>query len=145
VIERLPLGENVNAVAQAARDYLALGLQPIPIPLRSKNPGRDDWQDERCTVEDVPQKFSSHKNIGLLLGEASNGLVDLDLDCPEAVALAPAFLPFTGFKSGHATNPVSHYWYVSPPGEWFRQLDLAPFDHLIWPHPWVIDDRWPRL
>jgi hypothetical protein len=29
--------------------------------------------------------------------------------------------------------------------EWFRQLDLAPFDHLIWPHPWVIDDRWPRL
>ena len=71
MIERLPLPvEPANAVAQAARDYLLMGWQPIPIPLRAKNPGRDDWQLERWTVEDVPQKFSSQGNIGVLTGEA---------------------------------------------------------------------------
>jgi hypothetical protein len=99
---------------QAARDYLAMGWQPIPVPLRSKNPNRTGWEDERWTLEDVPQKFFPHGNIGVLTGEASHGLIDLDLDCAEAVALAPAFLPPTGFKSGRASNPYSHYWYLAP-------------------------------
>ena len=104
-----------NQVAQAALDYLNAGWQPIPVPSRSKNPGRDDWQLERWTAEDVPQRFTVDKNIGLILGAASNGLCDCDLDSPEAIALAPVFLSKTTFISGHASAEKSHYWYRCSP------------------------------
>lgn len=103
-----------NQIAQAAYDYQALGWQVIPIPLQSKNPNRTGWQNERWTPEDVPQKFFPHGNIGVLLGEPSHGLIDIDLDCAIACRLAPAFLPPTEFKSGRASNPYSHYWYSVP-------------------------------
>src|SRR5690606_25217523 len=45
----------------------------------------------------------------LLLGPAS-GIVDVDLDCEEAVALAPHFLPPT-CTFGRASAPRSHYLY----------------------------------
>jgi hypothetical protein len=105
-----------NIVAQAARDYLNAGWQPIPVPSRSKDPSnRKGWQNERWTVADVPQQFPADSNIGLLLGAVSNGLVDLDLDCPEAITLAPMMVPATGFKSGHKSAPLSHYWYIGAP------------------------------
>lgn len=105
-----------NQVAQAALDYLNTGWQPIPVPSRSKDPSnRKGWQNERWTAQDVPQQFPANSNIGLLLGAASNGLADLDLDCPEAIALAPMLAPPTGFKSGHKSAPLSHYWYKGVP------------------------------
>jgi hypothetical protein len=113
-----------NQVAQAALDYLNAGWQPVPVRPNSKKPVHDDWPNMRLTAADVPQQFTAHKNIGLLLGAASNGLVDLDLDCPEAVALAPAFLPATGFKSGRLSNPVSHYWYTGTPLPEHREFEF---------------------
>jgi hypothetical protein len=114
--ELLPFRDaSVNVVAKAACDYLNAGWQPVPIGQRSKKPARDAWQLERWTVADVPEQFSADRNIGLLLGEASNGLTDMDLDCLEAVALAPMMAPAAGFKSGRPSNPFSHYWYKSTP------------------------------
>ena len=58
---RVPLLEieQTNVVAQAARDYLNAGWQPIPVPSRSKGPDdRKGWQHERWTVADVPSAFS---------------------------------------------------------------------------------------
>jgi hypothetical protein len=46
-----------------------------------------------------------------LLGEASDGLVDVDLDCEEAVRAADVLLPATGLVSGRAGAPRSHRWY----------------------------------
>jgi hypothetical protein len=43
--------------------------------------------------------------------------VDVDLDCPEAVAVADAFLPRTGMISGRPGNPRSYRWYVAPDAE----------------------------
>ena len=57
------------------------------------------------------------RNVGIVLGDLSDGIVDLDLDCPEAVALAPDFLPKTNCVFGRPSNPRSHYLYrVSKPG-----------------------------
>ncbi|MCA9309574.1 MAG: bifunctional DNA primase/polymerase, partial [Phycisphaerales bacterium] len=53
-------------------------------------------------------------NIGLLLGTPSGGLVDIDLDCVEAVELAPQFLPPTVTVTGRPSRPRSHWWYVCP-------------------------------
>lgn len=47
----------------------------------------------------------------MILGEASDGLMDIDLDCPEALPLASALLPGTGMVSGHTSKPRSHYFF----------------------------------
>jgi hypothetical protein len=123
VTERLPLLAEPNAVAQAARDYLSAGWQPIPVRPRSKKPVRDAWQLERWTERDLPEQFSADKNIGLLLGAPSNGLVDLDLDCSAAVALGSLMLPATGFKSGRPSKPFSHFWYSGNPVPEHRKFE----------------------
>jgi hypothetical protein len=45
------------------------------------------------------------------LGPKSGGLCDVDLDCTEAVVLAPAFLPPTHAVFGRKSKPRSHYLY----------------------------------
>ncbi len=96
-----------------AYSYYRQQWMPIYLPSRSKKPGRINWQNERLKEEDLPTYFSKEVNIGLLLGEPSNGLCDVDLDCKEAVILAREFLPETCRKSGRETSPQSHWWYYS--------------------------------
>ncbi|GJQ30455.1 MAG: hypothetical protein HBSAPP03_23390 [Phycisphaerae bacterium] len=97
----------------AARWYLARGYAPIPVPAGTKVPVLKGWTDMRLADADLPQHFNGMGNIGVLLGEPSGWLVDVDLDCEEAVALAPTFLPPTDTKSGRPGKPLSHWWYVS--------------------------------
>ncbi len=108
------------ATQDAARRYIGRGWSPIPVPPNSKNPSRLGWESERWSVEDVPDAWNNGQNIGLLTGEPSGWLVDVDLDCPEAAKIAGRFLPTT-LTSGRAGSPDSHWWYVSPGteyGEW---------------------------
>src|SRR5688500_5829468 len=44
-------------------------------------------------------------NMAVVTGEASKGLVDADLDCPEAVLAAKYCLPPTGMRFGRRSNP----------------------------------------
>ena len=54
----------------------------------------------------LPEYFNgAEQNIGVLLGDPSGHTVDVDLDCPEALALAGWFLPPTGCKFGRLTRP----------------------------------------
>jgi hypothetical protein len=99
----------------AAR-YIERGYAPIPVPAGSKNPDRRGWERERHTLEDVPRCWSNGQNIGLLTGEPSGWLVDVDLDVPEAVAIAGQLLSPTR-TSGHEGAPGSHWWYVAEGAE----------------------------
>jgi P4 family phage/plasmid primase-like protien len=65
-------------------------------------------------LEDVPKYFNNEQNIGILLGEPSGGLIDVDLDTPEAVAAGRYLLPDT-LRSGRERSPNSHYWYRCDP------------------------------
>ena len=98
----------------AAAGYLARGFQPIPVPDLDgepvKGPRWAGWQNFRGGVE----AFSVPGNVGLLLGAPSKGLVDIDLDCPEALAASRVFLPSTDMRHGRAGNPGSHWWYQCP-------------------------------
>src|SRR3982751_6243691 len=98
---------------EAVRQYMERGLSPIPIPAGSKNPNRTGWQTERWTIEDVPRLWNNAQNVGVLCGSPSNGRVDVDCDCPEAVRLAPKFLLPT-LKGGRDTAPNSHWWFAAP-------------------------------
>jgi len=85
---------------------------PIPIPSGSKNPNRPGWQKERYSEDEILTGFPPDSNIGLLLGEPSGGLIDIDLDWPEARLIAPEILPATNMMSGRTSAPYSHFWYI---------------------------------
>lgn len=111
-------GEKISAT-QAGADlqaiapkYHAKGWAVISVPYRSKNPGRNGWQNERLTPKDIARQFNGRvQNLGVLLGEPSGWLIDVDLDHPLAVTLASEFLPFTTAIFGRKSNPRSHYLY----------------------------------
>jgi hypothetical protein len=71
------------------------------------------------TAADVPGAFPDPSNVGVILGAASGGLVDVDLDCPEARAAAPLVLPPTDLIGGRESAPDSHWWYAveDPPAK----------------------------
>jgi len=100
-----------NPTLAAAIAYTRRGWRVVPIPRGSKNPGDaygEEWQESRLELDDLPRYFSLPINIGALLGEPSGGLVDVDLDCRYARALAPHFLPPTDLRSGRPSSPESH-------------------------------------
>ncbi|MCK6553317.1 DUF3987 domain-containing protein [Candidatus Binatia bacterium] len=96
----------------AALEYIGRGWLPIPIPYRSKAPILNDWPALRLTVATAPSYFNGQAaNVGLLLGTP---LVDVDLDCNEALAVAEDWLPPTDRTSGRPDGRVTHHWYLSP-------------------------------
>lgn len=98
-----------------ALGYIGRDWAPTPVSFKSTCPS---WV---ANPADYPGRRSAlfqrvSQNIGILMGEASNGLSDVDLDCAEAVAVAPYFLPKSDAIFGRAGNPSSH---------WLFQADLA--------------------
>ena len=95
---------------QAAKQYFELGLIPIPIPPKEKAPTLRGWNSLGAT--NAQRAFENHAgNVGLLLGDPSGGLVDVDIDCPVVLPVAAEILPKTGAVHGRPGNPGSHYWY----------------------------------
>lgn len=112
------------AVQKTALEYLACGFKPVPLPPRSKGPRLRGWQDLRIEVGQVEHYFNDpDANIGLILGEPSGWLVDVDLDCPEAVQLADQFLPPTPAVTGRPSAPRSHRWYIAEGAKTERHSD----------------------
>lgn len=99
--------------AQHASSYLDRGWCPIPVPYGKKGPTLKGWPDLRLQPHEVDRQFRDKMNIGVLLGEPSGNLVDIDLDCGEACVLAPDLLPPTPAVFGRASKPASHWLYVA--------------------------------
>ena len=74
-----------------ACEYIRRGWRPIHIPPREKNPGRDGWQSQRIAESDLREYFRADSNIGVLNGEPSGWLVDIDLDHPLAASWPTIF------------------------------------------------------
>jgi hypothetical protein len=101
-------------VRAAAHYYRQRDFLPIPCGFKTKKPVLDAWEELRPSVEDLDDLFPAgvRRNVGLLLGKPSAGLVDADLDRMEAVIAAEQLMPKTGWVSGRSGKPKSHYWYV---------------------------------
>jgi putative DNA primase/helicase len=103
----------VTALLLARRYLCERQWAPIPVPFRSKAPVVAGWSALRLGAEDLDAHFNGQpSNIGVLLGAPSGGLVDVDLDCGEAVRLATVFLPPTRSRFGRASRRASHWLYV---------------------------------
>lgn len=98
---------------EAAREYVRRGWSVVPVPFKKKRPVLKEWEQLRLGENDLDQYFDQPANIGLILGEPSGWLVDVDLDCSEARAIAANYLPATSAKSGRAGAPESHWWYIA--------------------------------
>jgi hypothetical protein len=113
--------ERRNPYLEAALDYRSRGWAVIDLDLGTKNPGRQGWQNERYDEEALKACLARPRNLSVLLGETSRGLVDVDLDCSEARMLAAAFLPETSSVFGRPSSPRSHRLYVTDPVAKYKQ------------------------
>jgi DNA polymerase-1 len=97
----------------AALLYLEWGLAPIPLHPRSKKAVDDDFLKLRLTPENVDHYFPAggEQNIGVLTGQASRRVVDVDLDSQQARTAADILLPVTGAVFGRPGKPCSHRLY----------------------------------
>lgn len=97
--------------AGAARSWLELGIQPVPLRAGTKIPsGGDGWNKVIVKERTLDRHFRPGANIGGLWGEPSGGIVDIDLDWDEAAHFAAFYLPET-FTYGRASRPRTHYLY----------------------------------
>lgn len=105
---------NIDATRAAARSYIAQGMTPIAYAHGTKSPLEKNWNKKSADKVDVDKDFVGNKsNIGILLGEPSGNLVDVDLDSPEAILLAPIFLPPTDRRFGRPSTPDAHWLLIS--------------------------------
>jgi len=88
----------------AATALRAHGVWCVPIPANQKGPQITDWPGLRLQPYEIP----TTGNVGVILGKPSGWLVDVDLDCDEAVELAAEFLPATVI-TGRDGRPDSHW------------------------------------
>lgn len=102
----------MRSALDAAQAYAARGWVAIPLGVREKRPLLASWPSLRPTAEELPGLFGRHSNVGIHLGPS--GVVDVDLDCPEAVRMAPALLPSTPLRFGRDGAPASHWLYRCP-------------------------------
>lgn len=101
-------------ILDAAKAYRDRQWMPVPIPYRSKRPDRKHWEQMRLTADELPSHFTGkEQNIGILLGEPSGWLIDVDLDHPRAVEIAGQYLPPTPAIFGRESKRRSHWIYRS--------------------------------
>lgn len=96
-----------------ARQCMRRGWMPVPVRAGSKVPAVGNWPKFRAKMSELEQHFSGEGNIGVLTGKPSLWLVDVNLECEEAIALAQSVLPRTLAVTGHERRPNSHHWFIS--------------------------------
>jgi hypothetical protein len=89
--------------------YLDRGWAVVPVCAGEKRPTLKGWPDREFDIFDVDPVG----NVGVKLGRRSGHLIDVDLDCVEALGLADMYLPQTRAVFGRAAKPYSHRLYVA--------------------------------
>jgi hypothetical protein len=98
-------------ILKQVRISLRKGIRVVPVPQGRKGPILPNWPELVLTEGELSEYFSGDDNLGWITGTVSGNLVDIDLDCPDAVSLAKVFLPKTERIHGRRSRPASHYYY----------------------------------
>lgn len=98
----------MSRALQAATAYLDHGFEPLPAVAGTKAVKLPGWQKVEITAEVLPSWFTNGQNVSI---RTTDTLVDIDLDCPEAVHFGALLLPHTPMRHGRKGKPPSHYWY----------------------------------
>lgn len=94
-----------------AHAMLAMEIVPVEVMREKKIPLRAKWElaTLASSVEEIPT-WKEGNNVGALWGEPSGWIIDVDLDCEDAVKAAHEYLPST-LTYGRETNPRSHHLF----------------------------------
>jgi putative DNA primase/helicase len=92
------------------KEYIARNYRLTPLRARSKSPIYKEWQSRPTDLAE----FTPDRNVGIVLGTASCGLVDTDLDRRAATIATRYLLPPTGSIFGRPSKPSSHRLYRTP-------------------------------
>jgi len=114
-------------LSAAVAEYQRRGWALVPIPAGAKVPVIEEWQHRQHS----PADFDPGGNLAGILGARSGSLVDADLDCAEALALADLYLPPTGAEFGRASRPRSHRLYIAQGAVYETWADPASGEMLI--------------
>jgi Primase C terminal 2 (PriCT-2)/Bifunctional DNA primase/polymerase, N-terminal len=99
----------------------------IPARAGEKRPSVQDWPNRVFNCFEL----DPNGNVGVKLGHRSGGLVDIDLDCSEALALAEIYLPPSGAIFGRSSKPQSHYFYTASSSVFETFVDPIGGDTLL--------------
>ena len=84
-------------IKQEASRLLEVGYKIIPLLQNQKHNSDKEILTRNYLLEDfdkLTKQFNKpHTNLGINLAKSFNGLIDIDLDCKEAIKLAPKFFP----------------------------------------------------
>ena len=81
-------------------------------PLKGKKSYKKNWSNTTCSMKELREHLKKGENVGLILGERSDWVGDVDLDCPEAMS-ATVFLPNCHTQFGRDATASTHYLYRS--------------------------------
>lgn len=101
----------------AAIEAFRRGYQAVPIRDESKRPLGAEWTRTQWESEEqIRASFDSWREhgasgVGLVLGAASGGLIDVDLDHEMSLRMQDYFLPPSAMKTGRRRKARSHRWY----------------------------------
>jgi hypothetical protein len=117
---------NTSPAHDFALDLARRSHPVIPIHYGTKTPTCKDWQWLSIGPGDVQTYFNGEPmNVAVRLDE----IVDVDLDCGQAIAVAPYFLPKTAWRTGRKSAPDSHHFFRHR-GDVPDKLELRdPLDH----------------
>lgn len=94
--------------------YTQAGFKPVLLHPGKKRPVGTDWIERPMPAE---EDFTGYHNIGIVLGDKSNKLADVDIDNADLAAAADWFLPATNAKFGryygNKKQTLAHYLYYS--------------------------------
>src|ERR687897_1428947 len=104
--------------------YVNEGIKLVRLDGRTCRPIDHDWPAIEIPLEDLERHVSRRGGVGWQCGQASGWISAVDNDWPEAMRLAPRFLPDTLLGAKGRERP-SHYIYRSPGlgFQTFRGLD----------------------
>lgn len=127
----LPTPRNafMEKVVQEAERWIAEGRTPIRLDARAKSPPTSRGKkklthdDNKLSRENIRERLATEDfNLGVMLGQESGGLIDFDLDWPEArIVGAEVFADLPSF--GRAGAKGSHRLAICP-GAKSKKLQL---------------------
>jgi putative DNA primase/helicase len=100
--------------------YADEGIKLLRLHPETKRPVGERWQEKVTPLEEVAAWVQKGNPVGWQVGEVSRWISVVDCDWPEAVRLAPRFLPAT--LTIHKGNEKPSLWVYRSPGAGFARF-----------------------